>query len=109
MLLRRHRQQFAEVLKYLYLTFDDPNHISLDQCKYLRLVSSWLNVVHILLGVFNTECHPLKAAAAKNFTVGTQKPSQKPFAVVSGNLPAISPQSSLKNLPLPTLNNILHI
>ena len=24
---------FAEVLKYLYLTFDDPNHISLDKCK----------------------------------------------------------------------------
>ena len=24
---------FAEVLKYLYLTFDDPDHISLDECK----------------------------------------------------------------------------
>jgi len=24
---------FAEVLKYLYLTFDDPSHISLDECK----------------------------------------------------------------------------
>ncbi|KAH7916693.1 glycoside hydrolase family 47 protein [Hygrophoropsis aurantiaca] len=38
---------FAEVLKYLYLTFDDPNHISLDEY------------------VFNTECHPFKAPAAK--------------------------------------------
>jgi mannosyl-oligosaccharide alpha-1,2-mannosidase len=38
---------FAEVLKYLYLTFDDPNHISLDD---------W---------VFNTECHPFKAPPAK--------------------------------------------
>lgn len=25
---------FAEVLKYLYLTFDDPSHISLNDCKY---------------------------------------------------------------------------
>jgi len=39
---------FAEVLKYLYLTFDDPVHISLDEY------------------VFNTECHPLKAAPAKS-------------------------------------------
>ncbi|KAF9236657.1 glycoside hydrolase family 47 protein [Melanogaster broomeanus] len=37
---------FAEVLKYLYLTFDDPTHISLDD---------W---------VFNTECHPFRAPAA---------------------------------------------
>ncbi|KIL63151.1 glycoside hydrolase family 47 protein [Amanita muscaria Koide BX008] len=37
---------FAEVLKYLYLTFDDPNNISLD--------------TH----VFNTEGHPFKAPAA---------------------------------------------
>ncbi|KAJ7643768.1 seven-hairpin glycosidase [Roridomyces roridus] len=37
---------FAEVLKYLFLTFDDPNHISLD--------------TH----VFNTECHPLIAPPA---------------------------------------------
>ena len=26
---------FAEVLKYLYLTFDDPSHISLDECQCL--------------------------------------------------------------------------
>ncbi|KAI0277917.1 seven-hairpin glycosidase [Russula aff. rugulosa BPL654] len=39
---------FAEVLKYLYLTFDDPNRISLD--KY----------------VFNTEAHPLMAPDAKS-------------------------------------------
>ncbi|KAJ7452635.1 glycoside hydrolase family 47 protein [Mycena latifolia] len=37
---------YAEVLKYLYLTFDDPAHISLDDY------------------VFNTECHPLKAPPA---------------------------------------------
>ncbi|KAI0250639.1 glycoside hydrolase family 47 protein [Lactifluus subvellereus] len=38
---------FAEVLKYLYLTFDDPNHISLDDF------------------VFNTEAHPFLAPPAK--------------------------------------------
>ncbi|CAK5261853.1 unnamed protein product [Mycena citricolor] len=37
---------FAEVLKYLYLTFDDPDNISLD--KY----------------VFNTECQPFEAPPA---------------------------------------------
>ncbi|KAF8551640.1 glycoside hydrolase family 47 protein [Imleria badia] len=39
---------FGEVLKYLYLTFDDPNRISLDEY------------------VFNTECHPFEAPAAKS-------------------------------------------
>ncbi|ESK85838.1 glycoside hydrolase family 47 protein [Moniliophthora roreri MCA 2997] len=38
---------FAEVLKYLYLTFDDPAHISLDDY------------------VFNTEAHPFLAPPAK--------------------------------------------
>jgi len=38
---------FAEVLKYLYLTFDDPNHISLDNY------------------VFNTEAHPFLAPPAE--------------------------------------------
>ncbi|KIM65092.1 glycoside hydrolase family 47 protein [Scleroderma citrinum Foug A] len=37
---------FAETLKYLYLTFDDPEHISLDNY------------------VFNTEAHPFMAPAA---------------------------------------------
>ncbi|KAF8348776.1 glycoside hydrolase family 47 protein [Amanita rubescens] len=37
---------FAEVLKYLYLTFDNPETISLDEY------------------VFNTECHPLQAPTA---------------------------------------------
>ncbi|KAL0570076.1 hypothetical protein V5O48_011883, partial [Marasmius crinis-equi] len=39
---------FAEVLKYLYLTFDDPKHISLDEY------------------VFNTEAHPFIAPAPKS-------------------------------------------
>lgn len=30
---------FAEVLKYLYLTFDEPEHISLDQCKCFCFLS----------------------------------------------------------------------
>ncbi|KIY45171.1 glycoside hydrolase family 47 protein [Fistulina hepatica ATCC 64428] len=43
---------FAEVMGYLYLTFDDPTHISLDDY------------------VFTTECHPFKAPTAKS-TYGT--------------------------------------
>ncbi len=32
---------FAEVLKYLYLMFDDPNRISLDNCQYPALSVKW--------------------------------------------------------------------
>ncbi|KAK7022107.1 alpha-1,2-mannosidase [Favolaschia claudopus] len=67
---------FAEVLKYLYLTFDDPSHISLDNY------------------VFNTECHPFKAPPALNSYSGSGKLiPQKPFkAHTTGSpLPAISP------------------
>ncbi|KAH9026204.1 seven-hairpin glycosidase [Lactarius pseudohatsudake] len=39
---------FAEVLKYLYLTFDDPSHISLNDY------------------VFNTEAHPFKLLAERS-------------------------------------------
>jgi len=66
---------FAEVLKYLYLTFDDPAHISLDDY------------------VFNTECHPLKAPPALNsYGSGAFVPA-KPFKAHTTNkpLPAISP------------------
>ncbi|KAJ7176363.1 glycoside hydrolase family 47 protein [Mycena crocata] len=44
---------FAETLKYLYLTFDDPKHVSLDDY------------------VFNTECHPSKAPPALDDYAGT--------------------------------------
>ncbi|KAF7341385.1 alpha-1,2-Mannosidase [Mycena venus] len=46
---------FAEVLKYLYLTFDDPKHISLDN------------------HVFNTECQPFKTPPALNSYKGSGK------------------------------------
>ncbi|KAJ7851629.1 glycoside hydrolase [Mycena olivaceomarginata] len=67
---------FAEVLKYLYLTFDDPEHISLDDY------------------VFNTECHPLKAPPALNSYAGSGiLIPQKPFTAhsTSGPRPIISP------------------
>ncbi|KAJ7221272.1 glycoside hydrolase, partial [Mycena pura] len=50
---------FAET-KYLYLTFDDPGHISLDD---YALPSSLMRIPRFLCfsDVFNTECHPLKA------------------------------------------------
>ncbi|KAJ7046058.1 glycoside hydrolase family 47 protein [Mycena alexandri] len=67
---------FAEVLKYLYLTFDDPSHISLD--------------TH----VWNTECHPLIAPPALNSYAGSGKLiPQKPFvAHTTGQpRPAVSP------------------
>jgi len=81
---------FAEVLKYLYLTFDDPNHISLD--KY----------------VFNTECHPFKAPPPKSsYPTGTLKQSDKPFSFKAqgGASPAISPIPALPK-PLKALLNL---
>ncbi|CAE6499389.1 unnamed protein product, partial [Rhizoctonia solani] len=54
---------FAEVIKYIYLTFDDPEKISLD--KY----------------VFNTEAHPFEAPTP----VETFQPAQR--AQIGGRLP----------------------
>ncbi|KAK7042566.1 alpha-1,2-mannosidase [Favolaschia claudopus] len=71
---------FAEVLKYLYLTFDDPAHISLDDY------------------VFNTECQPFKAPPALDSYGGSGKlVSAKPFAAQSGALPAVSPNTFVKS------------
>ncbi|TBU25617.1 glycoside hydrolase family 47 protein [Dichomitus squalens] len=70
---------FAEVLKYLYLTFDDPNHISLDKF------------------VFNTEAHPYIAPPAKA-SYGSGKlrgPASTPFKPLSGNLPLVSAAAKL--------------
>lgn len=73
----------AETLKYLYLTFDDPNHISLDEY------------------VFNTEAHPLKAPPAKPVygSGSIQSPSTgKPFTKHTGPpLPAVSPEPFISN------------
>ncbi|KAK0452349.1 glycoside hydrolase family 47 protein [Armillaria borealis] len=73
---------FAEVLKYLYLTFDDPDHISLDAY------------------VFNTEAHPFEAPKAKDvYGNGELKTTTEPFVLTQGPpLPQISPNP---NLPIP--------
>ncbi|KAL4254782.1 alpha-1,2-Mannosidase [Abortiporus biennis] len=69
---------FAEVLKYLYLTFDDPNHINLDE---------W---------VFNTEAHPFKAPSAKpSYGSGQQNKPTAPFKSKPGALPLVSPAPKL--------------
>ncbi|KAJ8585390.1 glycoside hydrolase family 47 protein [Rhizopogon salebrosus TDB-379] len=77
---------FAELLKYLYLTFDDPNHISLDDY------------------VFNTEGHPFKAPAAKSSYGSGPGPhplsSQffSPELADSAPLPAVSPLHAILQL-----------
>ncbi|KAJ7686657.1 glycoside hydrolase family 47 protein [Mycena rosella] len=76
---------FAEVLKYLYLTFDDPVHISLDNY------------------VFNTECQPFKAPSALDSYNGKLVPAE-PFTVQSGSLPEISPNPFLP-MPLKKIIN----
>ncbi|EEB92082.1 hypothetical protein MPER_09462 [Moniliophthora perniciosa FA553] len=71
---------FAEVLKYLYLTFDDPSHISLDDY------------------VFNTEAHPFLAPPAKPVYGSGANPLEPtystpfvPSTAEHAPLPAISP------------------
>ncbi|KAL0567696.1 hypothetical protein V5O48_014299, partial [Marasmius crinis-equi] len=74
---------FAEVLKYLYLTFDDPKHISLDEY------------------VFNTEAHPFIAPAPKSvYGSGTLLTPSDSFvpSEVNAPEPEISPN---KFLPIP--------
>ncbi|KDN45182.1 hypothetical protein RSAG8_05097, partial [Rhizoctonia solani AG-8 WAC10335] len=56
---------FAEVIKYIYLTFDEPNKFSLDQY------------------VFNTEAHPFETPAP----LESYQPSQR--AKMGGHLPSI--------------------
>ncbi|KAI8976706.1 seven-hairpin glycosidase [Trametes punicea] len=66
---------FAEVLKYLYLTFDDPNRISLDNF------------------VFNTEAQPFIAPPELPvYGSGHLRPASEfqPFKATSGPLPLVS-------------------
>ncbi|KIK68490.1 glycoside hydrolase family 47 protein [Collybiopsis luxurians FD-317 M1] len=76
---------FAEVLKYLYLTFDNPEHISLNDY------------------VFNTEGQPFEAPVAK-YQYGSGQPATVNGQFISKSglpLPAISPNPFLPS-PLPT-------
>lgn len=70
---------FAEVLKYLYLTFDDPNHISLNDY------------------VFNTEAHPFIAPPAKStYGSGQLQPSTTVgFVNQPGPIPQPSPKPNI--------------
>lgn len=71
---------FAEVLKYLYLTFDDPEHIHLD--RY----------------VFNTEAHPFEAPPLRGkYGSGGVLPPKPGFTPksVGAPLPAISPNAKV--------------
>ncbi|KAI0688410.1 seven-hairpin glycosidase [Cytidiella melzeri] len=75
---------YAEVMKYLYLTFDDPLHISLDQ---------W---------VFNTECHPYIAPPPKA-SYGSGKLTSGPKLHLpfqsTGPLPQVSPAPLIHGAP----------
>ncbi|KAI0794361.1 glycoside hydrolase family 47 protein [Fomes fomentarius] len=69
---------FAETLKYLYLIFDDPNHVSIDDY------------------VFNTEAHPFIAPPAKGqYGSGKRRVVPGKFTSTSGKLPAVSPAPKL--------------
>ncbi|KAH9478544.1 putative mannosyl-oligosaccharide alpha-1,2-mannosidase 1B [Psilocybe cubensis] len=72
---------FAEVLKYLYLTLDDPSKISLD--KY----------------VFNTEAHPFEVpAAADTYGSGGYVPHNPPTQTAPGTLPLVSSLPAIPKL-----------
>ncbi|KAH9003477.1 glycoside hydrolase family 47 protein [Lactarius hatsudake] len=69
---------FAEVLKYLYLTFDDPSRISLNDY------------------VFNTEAHPFKLLAESTLESGQLQPSTTDkFVYKPGSAPQPSPKSNI--------------
>ncbi|KAI9438671.1 glycoside hydrolase family 47 protein [Lactarius indigo] len=70
---------FAEVLKYLYLTFDEPSHISLNDY------------------VFNTEAHPLLAPQEESsLRSGQLRPSTtEKFVYKPGPIPQPSPKSNI--------------
>ncbi|KAF9259730.1 glycoside hydrolase family 47 protein [Marasmius fiardii PR-910] len=73
---------FAEVLKYLYLTFDDPNHISLDEF------------------VFNTEAQPFIAPKGKDvYGSGNLVHYTEPFSptTVTAPTPETSPSKFFPN------------
>ncbi|KAJ7256730.1 seven-hairpin glycosidase [Mycena rebaudengoi] len=69
---------YAEVFKYLFLMFDDPNHISFD---------TW---------IFNTECHPLVLGQNIPVRVGVLQSESALIGVSSHHLPitAESPTST---------------
>ncbi|KDR80124.1 hypothetical protein GALMADRAFT_61912 [Galerina marginata CBS 339.88] len=72
---------YAEVLKYLYLTFDDPSNISLD--KY----------------IFNTEAHPFQVPPPTDaYGTGNIQPPHPPAQTVPGNLPQVSALPGLPSL-----------
>ncbi|EPT00562.1 hypothetical protein FOMPIDRAFT_59833 [Fomitopsis schrenkii] len=78
---------FAEVLKYLYLTFSDPSVISLDEY------------------VFNTEAHPFRAPTAKPvYGSGQILPSDtSAFKSVSQHGPIVSPAPvAAQSIPIPS-------
>ena len=95
-------------LRARYLTFDDPNHISLDECKIpvfflFKFYFCWLVVTDgsSCLDVFNTEAHPFKAAPASgdtNYGTGSPIGSFPPFSPIGGDLPAVSAISSIPGL-----------
>ena len=91
---------FAEVLKYLYLTFDDPTHISLDECRFFYFFSAVVEGVIAdapMSDVFNTEAHPYIAPAAKSsYGSGQLYPeSSVPFKTNPGILPLVSPAAKI--------------
>ncbi|EAU89371.2 alpha-mannosidase 1 [Coprinopsis cinerea okayama7 len=80
---------FAEVLKYLYLTFDDPANYNLDDY------------------VFNTEAHLFRTPTANWDTVyGSGKPyyPNAPFTTTKGALPQVSGIPGLVSTALGLLN-----
>lgn len=81
---------------YRYLTFDNPTHISLDECRFYHIFysSSRNAITRITSDVFNTEAHPFKLPAPKasygSNSAATQSRSPTPFEASDGPLPAIS-------------------
>ncbi|KAK6987457.1 alpha-1,2-mannosidase [Favolaschia claudopus] len=72
---------YAEVFKYLYLMFDDPNHISFD---------TW---------IFNTECHPLAMGQNIPARLGAAVLQSPPFPVPGNETQTTATGNGVKPTP----------
>ena len=96
--------------RYSYLTFDDPSHISLNDCEYFVTSQPELKAkLCSKLDVFNTEAHPFIAPTAKSTYGGGQlQPSTTgSFVNQPGPIPQPSARPGVTGIVGALLNNLI--
>lgn len=96
--------------RYSYLTFDDPSHISLNDCEYFMTSQPELKAeLCSIPDVFNTEAHPFMAPAAKStYGSGQLQPSTTgSFVNQPGPIPQPSTLPSITGIVGDLLNGLI--